>query len=91
MDNISPNVAAINEQSGNRAFYYHFTHTIPMPVERVDNSEENKNLFQTSVSTKAQQLASIPVAAVHDAQVSPLQRGAIANFQLYPVYQPEHK
>lgn len=90
MDNLSPNLAALKE-AGNRAFYYHFTHTIPMPVERVDDSEENKRLLQTSVSTRAQELGRIPIAAVHDAQVSPLQTGTISNFQLYPVYQPEHK
>ncbi|KAK9512558.1 hypothetical protein O3M35_000955 [Rhynocoris fuscipes] len=77
-----------SEQSANgRAFYYHFTHTIPKPVERVDLSEETKHVAEPlSQSAKAQHYGSIPVAGVHDVQLSPAQRNALSNFQLYPVY-----
>ncbi|KAF6212295.1 hypothetical protein GE061_012817 [Apolygus lucorum] len=51
-------------------------------------SKQSATVPQESVSTRATDLGAIPVAAVHDSQVSPFQRHLIPNFHLRPVYIP---
>lgn len=43
---------------------------------------------QEYVSARAFNLGAIPVSAVHDAQVSPVQRPYIPNYHLRPIYVP---
>jgi hypothetical protein len=57
---------------------YHFEKLIPVEVK-----PEDKGL---SLSLRATEAGAIPVAAVHDSQVSPKQRDSIKDHQILPVY-----
>uniref|UniRef100_A0A146LU40 Cuticle protein 6 n=1 Tax=Lygus hesperus TaxID=30085 RepID=A0A146LU40_LYGHE len=51
-------------------------------------SQQSAAVPHESVSSRATGLGAIPIAAVHDSQVSPFQRQIIPNFHLRPVYVP---
>ncbi|CAB0007055.1 unnamed protein product [Nesidiocoris tenuis] len=94
----SLNDEKVDEIPGGRAFYYHFAHQIPQPVERVDDdvskiveTSNHEHQHDIPVSVRASGLGQIPISAVHDSQVSPRQRLFLPNYAVYPVYIPPIK
>lgn len=55
-------------------------------VVRASPNSNQKPTQTLSLSERASLLGAIPVAAVHDAQVSPFQRGSIKDHQTLPLY-----
>nr|CAD7264828.1 unnamed protein product [Timema shepardi] len=94
--NVLPGTANLKEKSSlspNSGFSYSFRYPVPLYVQvrtveddKETTSKETNLNKELSLSQKANLFGAIPVAAVHDAQVSPSQRNSIKNHQTLPLY-----
>nr|CAD7393269.1 unnamed protein product [Timema cristinae] len=94
--NVLPGTANLKEKSSlspNSGFSYSFRYPVPLYVQvrTVQDDKETTSMEtnlnkELSLSQKATLFGAVPVAAVHDAQVSPSQRNSMKNHQILPLY-----